>query len=669
MCILRWRARGGRLARCKRSRPRPNRARESAFFELRMVAEATTRGAHSEAVRWGQEALALLGRPIPETNLSDELATELTATARELEWRSNHSLADLAPMQDPNALLAIRVLRSIAMSAFYAGSRALFAYAVARMVGLSLHYGTAPMSAFAYVNHGMLIAQAAGQYAVGDAFVRIEIELARQSCHPQIEAGALTTFIGGWHHWQAPMSSSLPLVRRAIALGLESGDFQSVGYATTALISIMFYAGTELPRVHAECVAGMSVVQKTGQRTSHTILSLGYRPAIRRLQGHDESSSRDEQLVVEAGASTVRLAYEASGLLVSYILRHLERARVSLSAAEALLCQSPTLSILVSVAQLNFYGSLTDVALCDSAAAGTRDELLLRVEQRQRDLAGWVERCPENFRHKHQLVTAEVSRIHGQPMEVLLALYDAAIDGARREGFTHEEALANELAGRYCLRVGRAHIAAFYLQAARESYARWGAIAKVDALDEEFPEMSMAAGACSSAPSSSSADIEASSLDMLSLLKAGETLSSEVVLDRLLEKLMTTCLEVAGAEQGALVLEQPDGLAVRATGAVSQPVSLAPTALGASEVVPRSLVKHVFTTGEPVVLPDAVHHGGFTRTPISCGVKRSRRSRCPFVATAKRAGSSTSKTTWLPTPFPRSECACSRCFHHRSPFP
>ncbi len=115
-------------------------------------------------------------------------------------------------------------------------------------------------------------------------------------------------------------------------------------------------------------------------------------------------------------------------------------------------------------------------------------------------------------------------------------------------------------------------------------------------------------------------------LDLQSLLKATETLAGEVILERLLEKLIAVCLEVAGARSGALVLAQGGGdgrLQVRARGAVAEPVALERTALGTSPGLPRTLVEHVFSHGEAVVLGDASRHGDFIADPYfaSGGVK------------------------------------------------
>ena len=64
------------------------------------------------------------------------------------------------------------------------------------------------------------------------------------------------------------------------------------------------------------------------------------------------------------------------------------------------------------VADYNFYSSLTWAARADLAKSEA-PALLARIAENQRQLEPWAENSPENFRHKHVLVAAEVARLAG----------------------------------------------------------------------------------------------------------------------------------------------------------------------------------------------------------------------------------------------------------------
>jgi hypothetical protein len=97
----------------------------------------------------------------------------------------------------------------------------------------------------------------------------------------------------------------------------------------------------------------------------------------------------------------------------------------------------------------------------------------------------WARCCSENFVHKQILMEAELARIGGEVSEAQ-RLYKEAVMSARESGFPLNATLGSELAGRFELERGRKNEAETWLRAAREGYMKWGARAKVRAMDEEF---------------------------------------------------------------------------------------------------------------------------------------------------------------------------------------
>ena len=109
-----------------------------------------------------------------------------------------------------------------------------------------------------------------------------------------------------------------------------------------------------------------------------------------------------------------------------------------------------------------------------------------------RQLQQWADICPEDFADRAALVGAEIARIEGRELDAM-RLYDRAIDSARANGFVQNEALANELAGRFYAARGFEKIAYAYLRDARYGYLRWGADAKVKQLERLYPRLHVAA--------------------------------------------------------------------------------------------------------------------------------------------------------------------------------
>ncbi len=117
---------------------------------------------------------------------------------------------------------------------------------------------------------------------------------------------------------------------------------------------------------------------------------------------------------------------------------------------------------------------------------------------------------------------------------------------------------------------------AVYLNDARYAYQFWGAAAKVQALDARYPHL-LTQRTARPTPirdatiavhhnTTTLASSSASWLDLSSVMKAAQTLSGEIVLGRLLEKMMHIVLENAGAENGSLLLSQDGDWLIEAEG-------------------------------------------------------------------------------------------------------
>src|SRR5260370_36313205 len=132
----------------------------------------------------------------------------------------------------------------------------------------------------------------------------------------------------------------------------------------------------------------------------------------------------------------------------------------------------------MEAADYHFYSALSHAAFSDSLPAAQRTSNLEALASHQRQLANWATACPANFEDRAALVGAEIARLEGRVLDAE-HLYEPAIRSAHRNGFIHNEALANELAARFYLTRGFKKMANGYLQDARYRYLRWEATAMV----------------------------------------------------------------------------------------------------------------------------------------------------------------------------------------------
>ena len=97
-------------------------------------------------------------------------------------------------------------------------------------------------------------------------------------------------------------------------------------------------------------------------------------------------------------------------------------------------------------------------------------------------------------------------------------------------------------------------------------------------------------------------------LESGAVVKASQALSSEIVLDRLIETLMTLALEHAGAERSFLVLLQDGTLKIGAEARIDHK-TVAVTLrhdIATPDEMPESVLRTVIRTGQNLILDDAM---------------------------------------------------------------
>ena len=206
------------------------------------------------------------------------------------------------------------------------------------------------------------------------------------------------------------------------------------------------------------------------------------------------------------------------------------------------------------------YHSLALAAVIPTAPPGRRTELREAFTSNLRSLQRWAESCPQSFSHKYELVAAEAARLEGREIEAM-RLYEQAIRAACANGFIHDEAIAYEVAARFYAAHGFDKMADAYLLQARSRYVRWGAEAKVHQLDEQYPQLQqerLVAG------SRSTIAVRVEHLDLTTVIKVSQSVSGELNLEKLIDRLMRAAIEHAGAQRGLLISPRNDELRVEA---------------------------------------------------------------------------------------------------------
>src|SRR5258705_2093718 len=369
----------------------------------------------------------------------------------------------------------------------------------------------------------------------------------------------------------------------------------------------MLRAADPLGETQREVEASRNNVRKMKFRYAADVITtqLGY---IRTLRGHTQQHEEDvDELAFTDNPDqpAMECVYWIRVLQARLIAGHYAAASNARTRAERFLW---TLSTELATAEFHFYGALSLEACCPSAAA-TEIEHLDVIHAHHTRLRAWERNCRANFEHRSALVGAEIARIEGRETEAM-RLYEQAIGSARANGFNHNEAIAYELAARFYAARGFKQIADLYLRNARYCYLRWGAVGKVRQLDETYPDLRQE----ESLPGPTStigAPVE--HLDLATVIKVSQAVSSEIVLENLIDTLMHTAMAKAGPERALLIMsrgQEPRIEAEATTSGDTVTVRLVDEAV-TEPVLPESVLHYVLRTREIVILDDAAAQSPF----------------------------------------------------------
>jgi PAS domain S-box-containing protein len=581
----------------------------------------TTLDQGSRAIAVGLDYLRHLGIDWSPHPTEKEARLEYERIWSQLGRRKIESLIDLPLMSDPASLATLDVLAKIGVPAYYTDVN-LLALITCRAVNLSLERGNCDASCSAYVWLSMIAGPCFGDYRPAVyRFGQFGYDLVDGRGLTRFQPRTYMDFGGSVLPWTRHVRAGRDLVRRAFEAANKIGDLTAGSSCGNQLNTNLLLAGDPLAEAEREAEHGLAFAQKA--RFGLVVDAIATQLAlIRTLRGltpkfgffDDEhfSERRIERRFSEnPDLAFVECWYWIRKLQARFLAGDYSAAIKALSRAHRLIWSSVSM---LETAEYHFYGALSLAASCDPGAADElRQQQLDAIAAHHKQLQIWTENCPENFENRSALVEAELARLNGRDVDAM-RLYEQAISSAGANGFIHNEALANEMASRFYAGRGFAKFARMHLNEARYGYLRWGADGKVRQLDEMYPNLREEGRA--PAPTST-IGTQVERLDLANVIKVSQAVSSEIVLDMLIDTLMRTAIEQAGAERGLLIVPsgaEPRIEAEATTGGDTVVVELRDEPVTAA-TLPETVLHYVVRTCESVILDDAAAQSSFAADP------------------------------------------------------
>ncbi|WP_017660645.1 trifunctional serine/threonine-protein kinase/ATP-binding protein/sensor histidine kinase [Baaleninema simplex] len=593
----------------------------------------------------GKAAVEMLGVPWEDTPIPRDPRALLPPRDR---------LALLPRAESAYDRLAMTLLSAVATTAAFTDA-AILRQAVLTQLKLSWQQGHAGDSAAAYAWYGALLCGLADDPNAGRDAADIAQQLLNSDEDRRLEGLVVAVTAGRVEPWYRPLKSLLPRLREGLQHAREVGDLAGCGHAATVYCSGAFWSEATLSAAVRLQDMAIALLREIEQNAALACV-LVWRQLSANLQGHaaDPWQLDGEHYAIatqypqlhERQQRAALYCMEVAQTVLWVLLSDFDRAVVSATAAEDLKAIAVgTVDRAYQVA----YGLLARLATSERVTENVAEDVEADLGQLRR----WAKRMPQNFQHLLELVEAETYRVAGDYLNTM-DRFDRAIATAKQYGHVREVALANERAARFYFDWGRESIAGLYLAEAYRSYRVWGATAKVRALGDRYPNLlaGMTAGSewqfdrtltlnadrtgqiwetALTRPTDTLVRASGTEFFRATAIEATHVLSSEIVLESLLKKLMNVVLKNAGAQTGFLILaERYDSpeletdsttdvarLMVEASGTVTteQVTVRQSIAVEACESLPKSVIYYVARRRESVVLNDAAEASTFANDP------------------------------------------------------
>jgi signal transduction histidine kinase len=582
---------------------------------------------YADALASTHEGLAVLGLVLPQGEAAQAAAleAEIARIDRLRAGRPIAALVDLPLMRDASTRIVMAMLTDIWSAAFIAGAATLARLISATLVRLSLEYGNVEESAYGYVTHAITVGPLRGDYAAAYEYGRLALAVNERLDDKRLRAKIYQQFHAHVNLWCRPLSSCIAYAREACRSGLDNGDFLYAAYGAGTEPWAAMPSTEDLVRFERDYAPSVALIEKlknTGFADSVRVLVAWSRA----LQGRSAAPLSLSDRSFDEQAYRARYAESAFFGGIHAVVR-LHLCSLLGNSAEALQAAEHAAPL---VAQMpgtiwpvlhEFWHGLARAAAYPEMDAETASAARQAIAAARGAFAARAIHCADNFAPQACLLAAELARIEARDTEAA-AQYEQAIEFTAARPLLPMHALAHELYGRFRRTREQTSLARLHLAQARAAYARWGAAAKVQAMQRQYPDLvprredpapSAADAATAPLPAPGASD----GLDLASVLKSAQAIAGIVELDELLARLMDIMIENAGAERGALVLESEQGPRVHAADAVADGLARHEpgVALEQSAAVPVGIVNYVRRTGEALVFANAAADEAYGTEP------------------------------------------------------
>ena len=451
-----------------------------------------------EAIHLGFEVANKMGVFVPRGINVFFMLNKILRIRKLMKGRTDEDLLNQPPSCDKRSLFLGKLFGRLLMYARSVSRPDLMLPSCIYLTLLSVEKGTHRYTALGYATYTIILAKM-GDTAEAHRFGFLAMAMAEKAQAPEVDTRTLMLVHMFANHLKRPIQESLEPFLRAHRLGCETGDIEGACYCAFLYSGIYIYSGLPL-KVLSEDVRLVEQLCEQYDQQSMLVAVRMYRqfvvnltkgaPDVAVLTGEVMEENEVLKKCDEYCIICVKQVTYLVRLLLDCVLGEFDEAMRVHKRMDGF-TEDPT-----------FYGSFLSMLLRGLAQFASRRGSKRQYSKGSRTLRIVEKRLKGgavNYRVAALFLRAEkaaANRAAKYSFETVRCLYDETIKFARRTGFLHIEAMANERAGQYCLlhEDRRDQFwASNYICRAHDLYCEWGASTKVDLMQSQYMLLSLAA--------------------------------------------------------------------------------------------------------------------------------------------------------------------------------
>ena len=501
-----------------------------------------------EVVMFARQSLLRMGISITLQPSLPRIILSMIKSQRGMKGRSVAELEKLPLASDPRTRYILQLLQDTSSAFFLAAPRAL-PEVLALQINLAIKKGISETMGVVFAAYGFNLSAFGGQFDKAEEMMTLARNLDQR--FGNIKGAVVVRFLHAalTRHWHFALRENAALLRENYHLGRERGLLQMAFFSLATGNLFELFSGMPLSKMLPQLEEDIKACADKKQHSMVSFLSMALqfcadlrgidKPSVL-MEGRYFSASSERPIFIKENLQTNQAILYGLESTLNLVWQQNEGAAQRLPGMLKLLSA-------VGLSSVSLLFAIIQTTISAFKSEETSDRFMRSARKK---IKYWAGKSPVNFKGWYHLLEGVISLRSNKIQDALFHI-EQSVAWAGKQNLIYLEALALEEKAGLQMQWDYTGVVPMAIADAHSCYYRWGAYAKCADLEKKYPGIRSA---------SLHKGTSVSEADLTSLLRASNSIASEIRWEHLLEKLSTILVENAGAQNAVILIPHPDGL-------------------------------------------------------------------------------------------------------------